>query len=61
MDTYKRYRLPIGIISYAVWLRYRFNLSHRDHEDLLAQREIIVSREVSDCGVSSSEPFIPAA
>ena len=31
--------------SYAVWLYYRFNLSHRDIEDLLAQRGITVSRE----------------
>lgn len=28
-----------------MWLYYRFNLSHRDIEDLLAQRGIIVSRE----------------
>ncbi|MEH6519476.1 MAG: hypothetical protein V7742_22595 [Halioglobus sp.] len=33
------------IVSYAVWLYYRFNLSHRDIEDLLAERGIIVSRE----------------
>ena len=31
--------------SYAVWLYYHFNLSHRDIEDLLAERGIIVSRE----------------
>jgi putative transposase len=36
---------PPDIISYAVWLYYRFNLSHRDIEDLLAQRGITVSRE----------------
>ena len=34
------------IISDAVCLYYRFNLSHRDIEDLLAQRGITVSREV---------------
>jgi hypothetical protein len=33
------------MISYAVWLYYRFNLSHRDIEDLLAERGITVSRE----------------
>jgi putative transposase len=42
---YKRYRFPPEIIQYAVWLYHRFNLSHRDVEDLLAQRGIIVSRE----------------
>lgn len=36
MTTYKRHRFPPDIISYAVWLYYRFNLSHRDVEDLLA-------------------------
>ena len=45
MTTYKRYRFPPDIISYAVWLYYRFNLSHRDIEDLLAERGITVSHE----------------
>ena len=45
MNTYKRHRFPPDIISYAVWLYYRFNLSHRDIEDPLAQRGITVSRE----------------
>ena len=45
MNTYKRHRFPPDIISYAVWLYHRFNLRHRDIEDLLAERGIIVSRE----------------
>jgi putative transposase len=45
MNTYKRHRFPRDIISYAVLLNCRFNLSHRDIEDLLAQRGITVSRE----------------
>ena len=45
MNTYKRHRFPSDIISYSVWLYYRFNLSHRDIEDLLAERGITVSRE----------------
>ena len=45
MNTYKRHRFPPDIISYAVWLYYRFNLSHRDIEDLLAERGIVVSHE----------------
>ena len=45
MKTYKRHRFPPDIISYAVWLYYRFNLSHRDIEDILAERGITVSRE----------------
>ena len=45
MNIYKRYRFPPAIISYAVWLYCRFNLSHRDIEDLLAQRGITVTYE----------------
>ena len=44
MCTYRRHRLPPDIIFHAVWLYYRFNLSHRDIEDL-RQRGIIVTRE----------------
>jgi len=43
---YKRYRFPPEIIQYAVWVCYRFNLSHRGIEDLLAERGIKVSYEV---------------
>jgi len=42
---YKRHRFPPEIIQYAVWLYHRFNLSHRDIEDLLAERGITVSYE----------------
>ena len=45
MNTYKRHRFPPDIISYAVWLYYRFNLSHRDVEGLPAERGITVSYE----------------
>ena len=42
---YHGYRFPPEVISHAIWLYYRFNLSFRDIEDLLAQRGIIVSYE----------------
>jgi len=42
---YKQYRYPVEIIQYSVWLYYRFNLSQRDIEDLLAERGILVSYE----------------
>ena len=42
---YPRYRFPPAIISHAVWLYYRFSLSFRDVEDVLAQRDITVSYE----------------
>ena len=41
MTTHKRHRFLPDIISYAVWLYYRFKLRHRDIEDLLAERGII--------------------
>ncbi len=44
-NIYKRYRFPSDFIQYAVWLYYRFNLSHRDIEDLLADRGINVTYE----------------
>lgn len=44
-SIYKRHRFPAEMIQYAVWLYYRFNLSHRDIEDLLAERGITVSYE----------------
>jgi putative transposase len=43
--TYKRHRFPPEIIQYAAWLYHRFNLSHRDIEDLMSQRGIEVSYE----------------
>ena len=46
-NIYKRYRFPSEIIQYAVWLYYRFNLSHRDIEDLLAERGINVTYEAT--------------
>ncbi|MFT7652068.1 MAG: transposase-like protein [Candidatus Azotimanducaceae bacterium] len=35
-----RHRFPPSVIQHAVWLYYRFNLSVRDVEDLLAERNI---------------------
>jgi putative transposase len=40
-----RHRFPAEVIQHAVWLYFRFPLSFRDVEDLLAQRGIDVSYE----------------
>jgi putative transposase len=40
---YKGFRFPPEIISYAVWLYFRFSLSFRDVEELLARRGIVVT------------------
>jgi putative transposase len=42
---YRGFRFPAEIISHAVWLYFRFHLSHRDIEDLLAERGVQVSYE----------------
>jgi putative transposase len=42
MSTYKRHRFPPDIISYAVWLYYRFNLSHRGFGDTFYIDEVFV-------------------
>jgi len=44
-SPYRRHRFPPEIIQHAVWLYYRFNLSHRDIEDLLARRGVLVTHE----------------
>ena len=43
--SYRRHRFPVEIIQHAVWLYFRFPLSFRDVEDLLAERGIDVSYE----------------
>ena len=43
--SYKGFRFPVEIISHAIWLYYRFSLSYRDVEDLLAERGVVVTYE----------------
>ena len=44
-NPYAGYRYPAEIISNAVWLYFRFTLSDRDVEELLAARGIMVTDE----------------
>ena len=44
-NPYKNHRFPPEIITHAVWLYYRFSLSFREVEEMLAERGIIVSYE----------------
>ena len=44
-SQYKNHRFPPEIISHAVWLYYRFSLSFREVEELLAERGVTVSHE----------------
>jgi len=43
--SYKGYRFPAEIISHSVWLYYRFSLSYRDVEELMAERGIVLTYE----------------
>ena len=43
--SFKRHRFPPEIIQHAAWLYFRFTLSFRDVEELLAPRGIGVSYE----------------
>ena len=43
--TYKRHRFPPEVIAHAVWLYFRFALSYRNVEELLAERGVTLSYE----------------
>ncbi len=43
--SYSGYRFPATVISHAVWLYFRFPLSLRMVEEMLAARGIVVSHE----------------
>jgi putative transposase len=44
-NKYHGHRFPTEVISHGVWLYYRFSLSLRDVEELLAKRGITVTHE----------------
>ena len=62
MDTpllnYKRHRFPPAIISHAVWLYCRFNLSFREVEEMFLQRGVDVSYETIRRWVAKFGPSI---
>ena len=56
--SFKRHRFPADVIRHAVWLYFRFSLSFRDVEELLAQRGIDVSYETIRCSTIRFGPVI---
>jgi len=58
--SFKRHRFPADVIRQAVWLYFRFTLSIRDVEELLAQRGIEVSYETVRCWTLKFGPLIAA-
>ena len=45
LSLYHRHRLPAEIISHSVWLYFRFALSFRDVEEMLAMCRVSLSYE----------------
>ena len=39
-SPYRGYRFPPEIISYFVWVYFRFSVSYRDVEELMAERGV---------------------
>jgi len=56
--SFKRHRFPAEVIRHAVWLYFRFSLSFRDVEELLAQRGVDVSYETVRCWTIKFGPQI---
>jgi putative transposase len=56
--SFKRHRFPADVIRHAVWLYFRFTLSFRDVDELLAQRGIEVSYETIRCWTIKFGPQI---
>ncbi len=44
-SPFRGYRFPPEVLAHAVWLYFRFHLSFRDVQDLLAERGLVVSHE----------------
>jgi putative transposase len=44
-SLYRRHRFPAEIISHSVWLYFRFALSYRDVEEIMAVRGVVVTYE----------------
>jgi putative transposase len=58
--SFKRRRFPPEVIRLAVWLYFRFTLSLRDVEELLAECGIDVSYKTVHCWTDKFGPVIAA-
>ena len=56
--SFKRHRFPAAVICQAVWLYFRFSLSLRDVEELMAARGVEVSYETIRCWTIKFGPQI---
>jgi len=53
-------RFPPKVICHVVWLYFRFTMSLRDVEDLLAERRVVVTYEAVHCWANKFGPVIAA-
>src|ERR1700674_526173 len=70
VSPYKGHRFPAEIISHSVWLYFRFSLSFRDVEEMMAEPGVAVSYETirewcqkfgcPQGGVASTSTMMPA-
>src|ERR1700693_2210171 len=45
VSPYKGHRFPVEIISHCVWLYFRFSLSFRDIDEMMAKRGVALTYE----------------
>jgi hypothetical protein len=45
LPSYRGYRFPATVINHCVWLYFRFSLSYRDVEEMMAESGVVVSYE----------------
>ena len=58
--SFKRHRFPPEVIIRAVRWYFRYTLSVRDVEELLAERGVLASREAVRCWVNKFGPMVAA-
>ena len=56
VSLYHRHRFPAEIINQCVWLYFRFALSFRDVEEMLAMRGVALSYEDGTTMLSQVRP-----
>jgi hypothetical protein len=59
--SYRGYRFSATVISHCVWLYFRFSLSYRDVEEMMAERGVVVSYETIREWCQSSDSRTPNA
>jgi len=57
-SPYRRHRFPAEIISHTVWLYFRFALSFRDVEEIMAMRGVTLTYEaIRECSLKFGQTY----